>query len=127
MTFLVRWVDAALMAAVNSMIILDTHDCLALTEQENFRKRQEKHLGGTLESLQGQRGSVLPKFQIALHPARSILKESEYLGGARPGCGDVVLHAVFKWCTQVSRFQLLREDDSLHAWARRMDKLLGLG
>lgn len=123
--FVTCWVDAALMARVNRMIIKDVHDDMAEDDRLAFRTGREKRFGTTLEQMQFSRESERPAFQTLLHPARRLMKRSPFLGGERPTYADFALHAMFVWARAVSRFELLRADDTLHRWIERMDEWLG--
>lgn len=122
--FVTNWVDETVLRQVNLMIVKDVHDSIRPRDREYFRKSEEKRQGRTLEETQSGREASLPSFQISLHPARCAIREQEFLGGPRPTYADFALHSTFQWVRAVSRFQLLRSDDRLHLWLRRMDDWL---
>lgn len=123
-SFIADWVDATLMGQVNRMIVKDIHDHLRTEDQSWFRSSQEKKLGAKLEQLEAVRESQRPAFQTSLYPARRAVKSRPFLAGDRPAYGDIVLHSTFQWSRSVSAFQLLRSDDRLNGWIKRMDSWL---
>jgi glutathione S-transferase len=122
--FITRWVDASIMGAVNRIIVKDLHDGLQQADQASYRDKQETRYGESLEALHLTRGDGLTDFQVSLYPARQAIKENPYLGGDSPTYADFTLHSVFRWSRLTSEFELLRSDDRLHSWIRRMDDWL---
>lgn len=122
--FVTDWVDATVLGRVNRMIVKDIHDGLRPRDRAYFRSKEEKRQGRTLEETQANRESNLPALQTSLHPARRAIKEQDFLGGPRPTYADIALHSTFQWVRSVSDFELLRPDDRLHQWVRRMDDWL---
>ena len=55
-----------------------------------------------------------------MHPARSAIKNQPFICGQNPTYADFALHSAFLWAKTVSDFELLRPDDRLQAWVRRM-------
>lgn len=122
--FVTNWVDATVLPQVNRMLVVDIHDNLRPHDQAYFRRKEEKRQGRTLEEAQAGRESRLPALQTSLHPARRAVKERDFIGGPNPTYADIALHATFQWVRAVSSFELLRPDDRLHGWLRRMDDWL---
>lgn len=119
--FITRWVDASIMGAVNRIIVKDVHDSIDQADQAEYRDKQETRYGQTLEALHLTRDNGLTDFQVNLYPARQAIKEHPYLGGDSPTYADFTLHSVFRWSRQTSNIELLRPDDRLRSWIRRMD------
>ena len=122
--FITRWVDASIMGAVNRILVKDLHDSLHQADRASYRDKQETRYGQSLEALHLTRGDGLTDFQVNLYPARQAIKENPYLGGGSPTYADFTLHSVFRWSRLTSEFELLRADDRLHGWIRRMDDWL---
>jgi glutathione S-transferase len=119
--FITRWVDACIMGALNRIIVKDIHDSIHQTDQAKYREKQETRYGQSLETLHSTGGAGLIDFQVSLYPARQAIKEHPYLGGESPNYADFTLHSVFRWSRLTSKIELLRPDDRLRSWIRRMD------
>jgi len=119
--FITRWVDVTIMGAVNRIIVKDVHDSIHQADQAGYRNKQETRYGQTLEALHLTGGTGLIDFQVSLYPARQSIKDSPYLGGDSPTYADFALHSVFRWSRLISEIELLRGDDRLRGWIRRMD------
>jgi glutathione S-transferase len=109
------------MGAVNRIIVKDMHDSIHQADQAEYRDKQETRYGQSLEALHLTRGDSLTDFQVSLYPARQAIKENPYLGGDFPTYADFTLHSVFRWSRLTSKIELLRPDDRLRSWIRRMD------
>jgi glutathione S-transferase len=119
--FITRWVDACIMGALNRIIVKDIHDSIHQADQAKYRETQETRYGQSLETLHSTGGAGLIDFQVSLYPARQAIKEHPYLGGESPNYADFTLHSVFRWSRLTSKTELLRPDDRLRSWIRRMD------
>jgi glutathione S-transferase len=125
--FITRWVDASIMGAVNRIIVKDIHDSIHEADQAEYRDKQETRYGQSLEALHLTGGDGLLDFQVSLYPARQAIKEYPFLGGDSPTFTDFALHSVFRWSRLTSEIELLRPDDRLRSWIRRMDVWLKIG
>ena len=119
--FVTRWVDASVIIAVLKIVIKDLYDGCGEADRSYLRVKEEKRFGQTLEELHEARETELPALQNCLHPARLAIKDRPFLGGENPTFADMALHSTFQWARRVSDFELLRADDRLHCWIKRMD------
>jgi glutathione S-transferase len=120
-SFITNWVDATLLARTNRMLVKDNHDGFRPADRAYFRSKEETRQGQSLEKTQAARESEKLELQKLLHPARLLIKNRPFLGGAIPTFADCVLHSTFQWSRLVTDFELLRPDDRLHDWIHRMD------
>jgi glutathione S-transferase len=119
--FVTGWVDASVIGTVYKIIVKDIYDGCRETDQAYLRAKEEKRFGQTLEELYRVREAELPGLQKCLHPARQAIRDQPFLGGDNPTYADIVLHSIFRWTRVVSDFELLRADDRLQCWIKRMD------
>ena len=119
--FVTRWVDASVIGPVYKIIVKDIYDGCREADRAYLREKEEKRFGQTLEALYRAREAELPALQNCLHPARQAIKDQPFLGGDNPTYADIILHSIFRWTRVVSDFELLRADDRLQCWIKRMD------
>jgi glutathione S-transferase len=114
------WVQTALHAGVARSILLDVHDSLDPADRAYFRSSREKLYKQTLEEVQAGREQRLDAFRKSLQPMRLVLGSTHpFIGGSTPCYADYLVFGAFQWARVSSRFQLLAEDDAVHAWFER--------
>ena len=86
---------------------------------QNFRASREKSYKTTLEALQAGREDRLDAFRRGLQPMRLALDHHPYIAGPQPGYADYLAFGAFMWARTSSPFELLAEDDVVHAWRER--------
>jgi glutathione S-transferase len=122
------WMNSSVLLGIFRMIAADIHSHLDDKNGAYFRETREKFLGCTLEQSQASRHELLPVWQAGLAPLRAGLKDAPFLAGDTPAWPDYSLFGTFMWARIASLFELLAEDDPLHAWRERMlDQFDGLG
>ena len=110
--------------------ILDYHNLSQPHDQAYVRESRERlFLGGRrLEDVVADRDERLPQVPPALQPFRDLLKETPWLGGAKPNYADYRALAVFLWVGSVATTPPLHDDDPLKDWLERgFDLFGGLG
>lgn len=117
--FINTWVDSQLHGAIARLIVADIHAVLADQDKAYFRETREKALGGRLEDIAADRDARVEGFRTLLTPARLMLRHGDWLGGAAPDYADYILLGSLQWARCTSRFELLAQDDPLHAWRAR--------
>lgn len=118
--FVNHWVDNTLFLPLARMILADIHAALAPEDQQHFRRTRERWFGQPLEVVSTAREAELPAWRALLEPARRILDDTAYLGGAEPRYPDHCLFSLFMMSQSVSAFELLADDDPIASWRNRM-------
>jgi glutathione S-transferase len=124
------WVDTAVHVALFPIIVSDLYDRVRKVDQPYFQESRGKRLGTTdFASFQAKaREKGVASFRAVLEPARRVLKEQPFLGGAQPAYPDYALAGAFLWARIASPFEMLEPDDPVHAWRERMlDLFDGMG
>jgi glutathione S-transferase len=124
------WVDTAVHTALFPIIVGDLYDRVRKVDQPYFQESRGKRLGTTdFASFQAKaREKGVASFRAVLEPARRMLKEQPFLGGAQPAYPDYALAGAFLWARIASPFEMLESDDPVHAWRERMlDLFDGMG
>ncbi len=118
--FINAWADASVHGAIARCVIKDIHDVLAPQDQTYFRQSREKAFGQSLETVMADRDTAgRAGLAAALAPARMLLRQQPWLGGAAPDYADYILLGSLQWPRCVSSFTLLAADDPVAAWQAR--------
>jgi glutathione S-transferase len=126
--FFQYWAQTSLHGPIARLILRDLHERLDPADQAYFRASREKSYKTTLEELQAGREDRLDTFRRGLQPMRLALGHHAYLGGEQPGYADYLAFGAFMWARTSSTFELLAEDDPVHAWRERcLDLYEGAG
>ncbi len=117
--FINAWADTILLPGIGRMVVADIAALLAPVDAAYFRSTRERQFGMTLEQVVADREERRPAFRASLLPLRRLLGSQEWMGGAAPDYADFIVLGTLQWGHCVSRFQLLEEDDPVHAWWQR--------
>ncbi len=123
--FVRAWTDTVLHPSLVPFIILDIFHGLAEVDQAYFRQSRQARFGRSLEEVAAGREERLPAFRASLAPLRSLLGMQPFVAGDRPMMADYLVFGAFQWARTSSPFELLAEDDAVHAWRARMLALFG--
>jgi glutathione S-transferase len=123
--FFQYWVQNTVHGGIARLILKDLHDSLDPIDQAYFRASREKMYKQTLEDLQAGREERVDAFRKSLQPMRMALAHGPYISGEQPGYADYLAFGGFMWARVSSPFQLLAEDDVVHAWRERCLDLYG--
>ena len=93
---------------------------LAPQDRAYFRASREARFGMPLEAINEGRQARREDFRKSLAPLRRTLGAQPYFGGDAPLYADYALFGAFQWARCVSEFELLAEDDPIHAWRERL-------
>ena len=77
-------------------------------------------IGKALKEIVLHRKERLPHFQKLLTPLRTTLKKQEFIAGETPGFSDYIVFGAFQWARCISDFSLLKADDSICLWRKKM-------
>ncbi|MBT6137893.1 MAG: glutathione S-transferase family protein [Rhodospirillaceae bacterium] len=123
-----KWVETGVQPLLTPMIVADIWAHTRPEDRDYFRETREKRFGNALETVQSGREERLAGFQASLEPARTVLRERDFIGGDEATFADYILFGIFQWARMTSRFELLAADDPVHTWRERMlDLFDGLG
>jgi glutathione S-transferase len=126
--FAMAWADTTLHPAIARFVLSDLFETLAEKDRPYFRQSREARFGMPLEAVTADRDERLPAFRQSLTPLRAMLAIQPFLGGAAPLYADYIVFGAFQWARTTSPYELLAEDDLVHAWRDRMlDAFDGLG
>lgn len=125
MKFFQLWVQTTIHAGISRLILRDLHDSLHPDDHAYFRSSREKQYRKTLEEVQAGREERVAAFRESLRPLRMKLQDGPFVGGAQPCYADYLAFGGFQWARVSSSFQLLAEDDPVHAWRERCLDLYG--
>jgi len=126
--FFQYWVQTTIHGGIARLILRDLHDRLDPADQPYFRASREKMYRQTLEALQAGREERVDAFRKSLQPMRLSLGHGPFVCGEQPGYADYLAFGGFQWARVSSPFQLLAEDDVVHAWFERcLDLFDGAG
>lgn len=117
--FFQYWAQTGLHGPIARLVLKDLHERLDPADQAYFRASREKSYKTTLEELQAGREDRLDAFRRGLQPMRLALGHHAYLSGEQPGYADYLAFGAFMWARTSSPFELLAEDDPVHAWRER--------
>lgn len=123
------WVDVAVNGALFPLVVGDLVERVRPEDKAYIIESRGKRLGTTdFAAFQAKaREKGVAAFGVALEPARRVLREYKFLGGASPNYADYALFGTFMWAYSVSPLALLQADDPVHGWRERMfDQLGGL-
>ena len=118
--FIKYLVEMTLHREMLQILIMDIYNSLTQKDQTYFRESREKILGKTLEEIVLNREERLQHFQKLLTTLRTSLEKQEFVVGATPGFSDYIVFGIFQWSRCVSDFSLLKVDDSIFLWRKKM-------
>jgi len=123
--FFQYWVQTTVHGGIARLILRDLHDSLDAADQAYFRASREKQYKNTLEDVQAGREERVDAFRKSLQPMRLALSHGPFISGEQPGYADYLAFGGFMWARTSSPFQLLAQDDVVHAWRERCLDLYG--
>lgn len=123
--FIGAWTDTVLHGAIAGLIVSDIPALLDEADRAYFVESREARYRKTLAEVTAGREERLPGFRASLLPLRHALRGRDFLGGVAPDYADYTVFGGFMWARTVSGFELLAEDDPVHAWRERMLGLFG--
>ena len=118
--FIKYWVETTLHSEMLQILVMDIYNSLAQKDQTYFRESREKLFGKALEEIVVNRKERLLHFQKLLTPLRTTLKKQEFVSGGTPGFSDYIVFGAFQWARCISDFSLLKADDSICLWHKKM-------
>jgi glutathione S-transferase len=119
------WTDTVLHGGIAGLIVSDIPALLGEADRAYFIESREARYRKPLAEVTAGREDRLPAFRASLLPLRHALRGRDFLGGEAPDYGDYTVFGGFMWARTVSGFELLAEDDPVHAWRERMLGLFG--
>lgn len=125
--FHVAWTDQVLHSALVPLLLLPIHRHLADDDRAYFRRSREARFGKPLEAVCPDPEVQLAVLRRTLSPVRAVLRAQPYLGGDDPLYADHAVMGAFLWARGVGGPDLLKPDDPVEAWRRRMIERLGEG
>ena len=126
--FIESWANATLTPVIARCCVKDIHDTVFDEDQAYFRETREKRLGGRLEDIQAGRNERIEELQTVLMPLRIMLGKQPWIGGDKPLYHDYIVFGTLQWPRVVSKVPLLKDDDNVTEWFKRMlDLYDGLG
>jgi glutathione S-transferase len=114
------WVDTQVHPRLAPLIVADVVDQIEPIDLDYFRSSRETRFGKRLEEIRAEREGRVDAFREVLAPARRVLGDQPYIGGAAPTFADYALFGAFMWARGVSPFRLLAGDDPVHGWRERL-------
>jgi glutathione S-transferase len=118
--FVTAWTDLSLVPALVRCYVSDIVRHLDEQDVAYFRETREARFGAQLEDVTSDRDERLPALRQLLAPLRSVLGQQPYLAGAEPLYADYSVFGAFQWARMVSHFEILEENDPIHAWRERL-------
>ena len=118
--FIKYWVETTLHSEMLQILVMDIYNSLAQKDQTYFRESREKLFGKALEEIVVNRKERLLHFQKLLTPLRTTFKKQEFVSGGTPGFSDYIVFGAFQWARSISDFSLLKADDSICLWHKKM-------
>ncbi len=112
-------------AQIVRMVLMDIYDRLDERDKPYFRESREQRFGMPLEKVVEGREQRLEAFRESLLPLRMTLRKQRFLGGDAPLYADYALFGQFQWARCISPFELLANDDPVHAWRDRLLSAFG--
>ena len=123
--FINTMVDRQLVPKAATMLMRDVLDIVDDGDALHMRTSMEKAFRKTLEEMAAQRDADVIEFRRMLDPFRATLRGQRYLCGDEPAYADYILFSVFQWARIVSPFELLKDEDLVAEWRKRMLDLFG--
>jgi glutathione S-transferase len=114
------WGDVTVVGGMFPLIVADIPGHLKPVDAAYFRQSREARFGKPLEEVVAGRDKAVEGFRKALDPMRLTLKAQAFLGGDAPNYADYIVFGAFQWARVVSPFQLLKQDDPVHAWREKL-------
>jgi glutathione S-transferase len=118
--FLDCWATQSVFPYLVRTVLCDVLDHLDQSDVAYVRTTRERDLGTTWEKLREERDKFVPDLRKSLTPARSILRQHEFLAGNEPRYADYSLFGLFQWARLISSYHLLDPTDPVEAWRCRM-------
>lgn len=118
--FFGNWLGMAVLPAMAGMIVNDVFQRVRAEDQPYFRESREKRFGKKLEEIPIGREQRLIAFRATLEPLRALLRQQDFVCGAAPAYADYMAFGTFQWPRIASDFEILQQDDPIHAWRQRM-------
>jgi glutathione S-transferase len=115
-----HWVDRTVLGDMVSALARDALDRIHPDDRAYFRASMEKTFRASLEDLAAERDRRIERFQRALDPVRTTLKQQPFLGGDRPAYADYIVFSPLQWARCLSPGDVLRPGDALADWRGRM-------
>jgi glutathione S-transferase len=123
--FVQNWTQTELQPSIARLVVLDIWKHIDPADQGYFRSSREAYFRATLEEVVKDRKTRLPAFRTSLDPLRRTVERREFVCGAAPAYADYIVCGAFQWARAISDFELVAEDDPVHAWRGRMLDLYG--
>jgi glutathione S-transferase len=118
--FVTAWANSVLQPGFFPLIVMDIFAQVKPEARAYFRSTRETRVGTTLEKAAEGREGKLPALHAMLSPLRLVLQESPFVGGEEPSFADYTAFGPFMQIRCLSEFEVLAEDDPVHAWRERM-------
>lgn len=121
--FVNGWADTAVNPTIFPMVVADMAEVCRPQDRDYVIESRSKRIGTTdFAGFQKKaRETGLATFRAALEPARRIFREQKFLSGDAAAYPDYILLGTLLWPRTISpKFELLADDDPVHAWRERM-------
>jgi glutathione S-transferase len=118
--FIDAWATQSVFPSLVRIVLCDVLDHLDQSDAAYVKTTRERDLGTTWDKLREERDAFVPELRKSLAPARSILRQQEFLAGNEPLYADYSLFGLFQWARLISNYRLLDPMDSVEAWRCRM-------
>ena len=118
--FIKYWVETTLHSEMLQNLLMDICNSLAQKDKKYFRESREKLFGKALEEIVVDRKERLLHFQKLLSPLRKTLKKREFVSGGTPSFSGYIVFGACQWARCISDFCLLKADDSIYLWRKKM-------
>lgn len=118
--FVNAWADYTLLPALSHVILLDIYQQLHPKDKYYFRQSREKKFGMSLEEVVFDKKRYLLQVEKILNPLRQVLKQKDFISGAKPAYADYSVFSLFMWVRCCSQQELLVEGDPVYKWRSRL-------
>ena len=123
--FINSWCDWSLLPNTRALAVPAVFKVIAEQDKAYFRLSREKAFGMPLEQIGLDREATLKTFIQGLKPAEVTLDDQDFLHGASPGYGDMVLFGTLLWPYMVCPEDPIDRVTAVGKWFNRMLALNG--
>jgi len=121
------WVTS-LFTCIGRIVVPDIATIVCAEDHPYFEESRERWLGEPIDLLRLRQEDELAALRERLDPARRVLAEQPFLGGAEPTYSDFQLFGAFQWARVTSPAPLVTSEDPIRDWFQRcLDLYDGLG
>ena len=121
--FINSWCDWSVLPNTRTLAVPSVFKAIAEQDRPYFRASREKALGMPMEQIGQDKALAMKTFTQGLKPAEVTLDDQDFLHGAAPGYGDMVLFGTLLWPYMVCPDDPI---DRLTAVGKWFNRMLGL-